>query len=91
MYSDGRLFRSHPLYLSRLGRLLAHLGRSQDGYALELAGGQALPRLHPLHESGLSIADGAADTDVGRAVAAHARLREPREAHLQMHGRFLSG
>jgi len=58
---------------------------------LALAGGQALPWLRPLNESHLGIADGPANTDVGRPVAAHARLREPREAHLQKHARFFSG
>jgi hypothetical protein len=74
-------------YLGRTDHLLAHL----VGVPLLLAGGQALPRLHPLDQSGLGIADRPANTDVGRAVAAHARLGQPGEADFQKLARFLSG
>ena len=58
---------------------------------LLLARRHALPRLHPLHEGGLGVANGTADPDVGRAIPAHARLGEPGEADLQTCARFFSG
>jgi len=51
---------------------------------LLLARRQALPRLRPLEQSGRGVADRPTiELDVGRAVAAHARLGEPRHAHAQ--------
>jgi hypothetical protein len=43
--------------------------------------------LHPLEQSRLAVANRAADLDVGRTVAAHARLCEPGEAELKKLGR----
>jgi hypothetical protein len=74
-----------------MDRLLPHLGQGHDGHLLLLAGGQALPRLHPLDGGGLGVADRPPDADVGRAVAAHARLGEPRKANLETCGHFFSG
>src|SRR5262249_48565149 len=57
---------------------------------LPLARRQALPRLHPLKQSSLAVADRpTTHLDVGRAVAAHARLGEPGDAHLEKLGRLL--
>src|SRR6266581_5716439 len=54
-----------------------------------LAGRQPLLRPHPLDESGLGIADGPPDHDVGWAIAAHASLGQKRLAYLQSGSRFL--
>jgi hypothetical protein len=46
-----------------------------SSHKLLLARRRALPAFHPLHERGLGVADGPrGDLDVGRPVAAHARL-----------------
>ncbi len=84
MYSDRRSFR---LLSDDLGEPPARLGRRRS--RLLLARRQALPGLHPLDQRGFSITDGAADPDIGRAVAAHPRLGEPGEADLENRGRFL--
>jgi hypothetical protein len=72
-------------------RLDERLHRARAHPRLLLARRQALARLHPLDESSLGIADGPADADVGRAVAAHTRLCKPGEAHLEQGGRLLGG
>jgi hypothetical protein len=65
------------------------LARS-SGHKLLLARRRALPAFHPLHERGLGVADGPrGDLDVGRPVAAHARLSQPREADFEQLGGFL--
>src|SRR6476620_3286560 len=51
--------------------------------ALALACGQTLLRLHPLLERRLAVANGAADLDERRPIAAHARLGQPRGAHVE--------
>src|SRR5262245_189603 len=81
MYSDGYSCQPRPPVL----------GTSWSKSHRLLTGGQPLTRLHPLHEGGLGIADGAANADVRRPVPAHARLREPGEANLQKFRRFLRG
>jgi hypothetical protein len=57
---------------------------------LLFAGGQTPLRIFPLDEIGRGVADGPADTDVGRPVAAHARFGQPRGADPQIHARFFS-
>jgi hypothetical protein len=92
MYSDGPLLRLDPIDLGKAAdRLLAHLSPHRRSGELLLAGRQALARLHPLDESCLRIANGTADANVGRAIAAHARLGEPGEADLEQRGCFLGG
>src|SRR5258706_11904634 len=56
---------------------------------LLLARRKTLPRLHPLQQSSLAVADRPTDPDVGRPVAAHARLRQPGDADLEKLGRLL--
>src|SRR4051812_29566876 len=73
---------------AKLVALPAHLRRGRPGHELLLARRHALPPLHPLDERGLGVADGPADPDVGRAVAAHARLGQPGQADLQQPGRL---
>ena len=54
-----------------------------------LAGGKALPRLHPLQHRGLAVANGPADPDVGWPVTPHARLGKPRETDFEELGDLL--
>jgi hypothetical protein len=56
---------------------------------LLLAGRQALPTLHPLDQSSLGVANGAADLDVGQSITPHPRLRQPGNAEPQSLGRLL--
>ena len=49
-----------------------------------LAGREALPRLHPLEQNGLAVADRTPNPDVWRAVTAHTRFSEPRHADAKM-------
>jgi hypothetical protein len=76
---------------AKLGVLWIIFGAGRLGDDLLLARRHALPPLHPPEESGLSVPDGAADPDVGRAVAAHARLGQPGQADLHKPGCFLGG
>jgi hypothetical protein len=55
---------------------------------LRLAGRESLAGLHPLHDGGLVVADCPAHLDVRRAIAAHARLGEPRRADFEVLGGF---
>ena len=55
---------------------------------LSLARRKTLPRLHPLLERYLAVADTAANGDVRRAIAPHAGLGQPRKADLEAIGRF---
>jgi hypothetical protein len=92
MYSDGPLFRPHSGHLGEtIASLSAHLPLGLRQPRLLLARRQALARLRPLDQRGLRVADGSADLDVGRAVAAHARLGQPGEADLKKLGRFFRG
>jgi hypothetical protein len=84
MYSDRRSFRLADDHLGEAGAHPRHVLVGAD-----LARRRALLRLHPLDQRGFAIADGAADRDIGRAVAAHPRLGEPGEADLENRGRFL--
>jgi hypothetical protein len=56
---------------------------------LLLARRQPLPRLHPLEQSSLAVADRPTNPNVRRAVAAHARFGEPGDADLEKPGRLL--
>ena len=76
MYRDGSLFRR-----SKWARPATRSAPAQP--SLLLAGGEALPRLHPLHQGGLAVANGPADPDVGWPVAAHPRLGQPGQADLE--------
>jgi hypothetical protein len=55
---------------------------------LLLARGKVLVGLHPLQQGLLAVTNGAADLDKRRAIAAHACLGQPRDAHLQHVSRF---
>lgn len=69
--------------------LSVHLSGVRTDGDLLLARRQALPGLRPLAEPGLGVANGPANLDVGRPVAAHARLGQPGRADLQAGGRLL--
>lgn len=49
----------------------------------------ALARPQPLQQGDFAVADRLANLDVGRAVAAHARLSQPRQADLEQLGGLL--
>jgi hypothetical protein len=55
------------------------------------AGRGALLALHPLLERGFRVADGAAQLDVGRAVAGEPPLGQPGRAEVQMPCRLFRG
>ena len=89
MYCDGPLLWAlgeQPAEAWRRFRPCSPVGLC--GPRLLLAGRQPLPGLHPLQQSGFAIADGPADPDVRRAIAAHAGLRQPRSAEPQSVGRL---
>ena len=88
MYSDGPLFWLQREDLEKAGVPGGSSSLGQVGTLLR-ARRQTLPRLHPKEHRGLGIADGPADLDVGRPVAAHAGFGQPRQADLQKPGRFL--
>ena len=83
MYSNGLLFSVHDDDLREAAGAPATSSGRRAGHELLLARRHALPSLHPLDESGLGVADGPPDPDVGRPVAAHARLGQPGQAELQ--------
>src|SRR5262245_19984991 len=89
MYCDGRLFRLQGRNLERLTRAFGYIFLWIGMPCLLLARRQALPRLHPLEQSSLAVADRSTNPDVRRAVAAHARLGKPGDAHLEKLGRLL--
>jgi hypothetical protein len=55
---------------------------------LVLTCGEALAGLDPLLQGGVGVADSPTDLDVRGTVAAHARLRQPGDAHFQNAGCF---
>jgi hypothetical protein len=89
MYCDGPPFQLQGEDLEKLSELQGKSSSGLRSACLLLACRQALPRLHPLQQSSLAVADGPADADVGWAVAAHARLRQPGDADLEKLGRLL--
>jgi len=59
--------------------------------SLPFAGRQVHPRLHPLLQRALGIANRTTDLHEGRSVASHAGFGEPRFTHVQKDGRFAWG
>jgi hypothetical protein len=89
MYCDGPLFQPQGEDLEKLSQPPGTSSSGLSSACLLLARRQALARLHPLQQSSLAVADRPTNPDVGRAVAAHARLGEPGDADLEKLGRLL--
>src|SRR5689334_13619404 len=72
-YSDGRLFALHREHSAiAAGARPQSCFRSESAPRLLLAGREPLARLEPLQNSRFAVADGPANTNVGRPLTAHA-------------------
>src|SRR5271165_2235077 len=90
MYCDGPLlWVQYERPMEAWCVLPATLPPGQIAPRLQLARRQTLTGLHPLEQGGLGVTNGPPDLGVGRAIAAHAGFRQPREADFKKLGRFL--
>ena len=94
MYFDGPLFRIQCEDLQKSGTRSQHvLGVTcrSSTVLITLARRQSQTRFYPLDQSALAVANGSADFCIGRPVAPHSRLGQPRWADAKKIGRILSG